>query len=188
MPESGPAVLISNHPTFLDPYHISFFLAQRWITWLAWDEAFDWPVVGAIMRELKALPLNMERPVPSVLKDAYAVLEAGRLLGMFFEGGRTKNGFDLDEPREGAARIALRAGVPVVPITISGARRAWPLERRLPRPGKIVITYHPPIEPEQVSPESSSRERRRELTERVATSIRSALPRDGGARIHRRPL
>jgi 1-acyl-sn-glycerol-3-phosphate acyltransferase len=180
VPRSGPAIIIGNHPTYCDPWLVGLG-TRRWITWMAWDDAFAWPVVGPFIRAMGAFPVNLERPQPSTIKAALQVLSEGRLLGVFPEGGRSQ-GVDLDPPRRGAPRIALLAGVPVVPVTIAGARRAWPRERPLPRRGKVVVRFHPPIDSRAVLPGAPSRAREERLTELVVEAIRSALPLDGRPR------
>lgn len=74
----------------------------------------------------------------------------------------------------GAVRMALEAGVPILPVTIRGANRVWPEGRRLPRPGKVEIIYHPLIYVQQRAGEETRACARRE-TESLAAIIRSAL-------------
>lgn len=185
IPRSGAAILVSNHPTIMDPFTVAFG-TRRWVTWLAFDEALGWPIAGQIMRLYRAIPLDIVRPRPTSIKTAYATLAHGRLLGLFFEGERSF-GWGLNQPlKTGAARMAIRAGVPIVPVTVSGARRCWPRERPLPRPGKIVVHYHPPIDVAAYRPDLPRRARAAQLTEELARVIGGALPPDG-AHAFRRP-
>ncbi|RMG09866.1 MAG: 1-acyl-sn-glycerol-3-phosphate acyltransferase [Planctomycetota bacterium] len=185
VPARGAALLVANHPTYLDPWLVAYGV-RRWVTWMAWEEAFSWPVIGWLVRSMGAFPVNTDRPAPSSYKAALEVLAQGRLLGIFFEGGRTReNEFGVDPPRAGAARLALRAGVPVVPVSIAGARRAWPLHRRLPRPGRVCVYFHPPIDPRQVEGRHA-REREARLNDQLLRTIAAALPPDGRHRPRRR--
>ena len=179
LPKSGAAVVLSNHPTYWDPWIISF-VARRWITYMAWAEAFEWPFIGWTMKQLGAIPLSTERPTPSSMRAAYQVIADGRLLGIFPEGARTAQGtgFLLDPPRPGAARIALKTGVPVVPVSIAGARRLWLPDQKLPRRGPVRVCFHPPIDP-KAYPDGPMREREALLLDQVARTIRSALPLNG---------
>lgn len=178
IPRQGPAIIISNHPTYVDPWMIGLG-TERWITWMAWEDAFTWPFVGWFIRSMGAFPVNVERPQASTIKAAMAVLAEGGLLGVFFEGGRTHSADVLDPPRRGGARIALMAECPIVPVTIAGARRLWPTDRPLPRPGKVVVRYHSPIDPRAVHPGEPGRAREERLTELISQAIRSALRPDG---------
>lgn len=184
IPARGPAIIIPNHPTYVDPWLVGLG-TRRWITWMAWEDAFRWPVFGAVIRSMGAFPVNLDRPRPSTIKAAVRVLGQGRLLGLFFEGGRTAGADPLDPPRRGGARLALMAGVPVIPVSISGARRLWPRDRLVPGQGKVVIRYHPPIDPSAVLPGEPGRAREERLTELVCAAIRSALPADGRPRRRR---
>lgn len=181
LPRHGPAIVIPNHPTYVDPWMVGLG-TSRWITWMAWEDAFRWPLVGAFIRSMGAFPVNLDRPQPSTIKAAVRVLEQQRLLGVFFEGGRTSEQSLLDPPRRGGARLALMAGVPVIPVSISGARRLWPRERPLPRQGKVVVRFHPPIDPGAVLPGEPGRVREERLTELIVAAIRSGLPADGRPR------
>lgn len=180
IPKTGPAILVSNHPTFADPFLVAFG-TQRWVSWLAFDEALEWPGAGHVMRLYHAIPLNTQKPEPSAIKTAYSTLAHGRILGVFCEGRRS-SGFDLNEAvKSGAARLALRAGAPVVPVTISGARKAWPVGG-YPKPRKVVVRYHAPIAPESFDPSLDRRERAKLMTVEIARSISKALPPAGAPR------
>ncbi len=181
IPKKGRAILVSNHPTLGDPFMVAFG-TKRWVTWLAWDEAFGWPGVGFLMRLYKAIPLNLENPKPSSLKAAYGVLARDRILGMFFEGERSFT-FGLNSPlKTGAARMALRMGAPIIPCTVSGARKAWPRDDAFPAPGKVVVRYHPPIDPKTVAPHLSRKARGQLITEQLEQVIGCALPPEGAPR------
>lgn len=181
IPARGAAILVSNHPTIFDPFIVAFG-TERWVSWLAFSEAFSWPVAGQLMRLYRAIPLDLHRPRVASIRTAYATLARGRLLGLFFEGERSF-GWGLNRPlKTGAARMALRTGVPLVPVTVSGGRRCWPRERPLPRPGKIVVQYHPPIDPASFRPGLPRKERAGLLTEELARIIGGALPPGGAPR------
>ena len=65
---------------------------------------------------------------------------------IFPEGGRGNPDGSTKKFKAGAVRMALEAGVPILPVTIRGGERVWPSTHRLPRLGcQIEITYHPPI-------------------------------------------
>jgi 1-acyl-sn-glycerol-3-phosphate acyltransferase len=181
IPKTGSVILVSNHPTMCDPFVVAFG-TKRWVTWMAWDEAFEWAGAGAICRLYKAIPINLENPKPSSIKAAYAVLARERVLGMFLEGERSF-GDELNPTlKPGAARMAIRMGCPIVPATVSGLRRCWPREQSAPRPGKIVVRYHPPIDPTTFRPDLPHKERGRLITEKLGKIIGRALPPDGAAR------
>jgi 1-acyl-sn-glycerol-3-phosphate acyltransferase len=80
----------------------------------------------------------------SAVVAAVAALRAGRLVGIFPEGTRSPDGL-LHQGKTGAARIAVAAGVPVIPAGITGTDQALPRGAKVPRPGHVRITFGPPI-------------------------------------------
>lgn len=94
------------------------------------------------------------------------------MCGIFPEGGRTQDGLP-DPPRPGVAALAMRAEVPIVPVTISGAYRVWPYYRWLPRPGSIEMLFHEPIgvSPDRGLSRKDRRARRRELALEVMLKV-----------------
>jgi 1-acyl-sn-glycerol-3-phosphate acyltransferase len=93
---------------------------------------------------------------------------------IFPEGGRGRPDGSLVRMKGGAVRMALEAGVPILPVTIRGANRVWPPGRRVPRTGKVEIIYHPVMHVEQHPGEETRACARRE-TERLSAIIGSAL-------------
>ena len=94
---------------------------------------------------------------------------------LFPEGGRGNPDGTMRKCKLGAVRMALEAGVPILPVTIRGGERVWPNTFRLPRIGRsIEIIYHPIMHVEQGEDEAVRESARRE-TERLAEIIKSAL-------------
>jgi 1-acyl-sn-glycerol-3-phosphate acyltransferase len=147
LPAAGPAVVASNHPSYLDPVLLSLQVARP-IHFMAWDALFRVPLLSALVRLFGAFPVDVR---PGRGREAYAraraLLESGELLGVFPEGKRSRSGWLEPALREGAARLSLETGAPLVPATIVGAFRAWPHFRVLPSPVRIRVRYHEPIDP-----------------------------------------
>lgn len=178
IPKSGPCLVVSNHPTYMDPVIVELAMYPQHVYWLAWDEIFDWPVFGNWAYELGAIPLNLEKPRAETLKRGLQVLKKGEMLGVFFEGGRSET-FGLNPPRSGAASIALRTGTNILPVTISGAQRCWPLDQGYPTPGRMSVVYHPVIEVEKKRGRKKADEK--QLTDYLEKVIGQALNPDGSA-------
>jgi len=145
---------------------------------MAWDKPFEIPVLGFLMKAFGAFPLNIDTIDKSAHRSAVELLNQGRALVVFPEGGRTRTG-RLEPFKPGAFRLALSHGAPIVPVTILGADSVWPVGQMLPRPGKLSITYHPPIKVERVSNEISRaelREQARRLAQQTRVVVASALP------------
>lgn len=144
---AGAGVVAANHPSYLDPVLLSLEVARP-IHFMAWDALFRVPLLGALMRSFGAFPVDVR---PGRGREAYerakALVLDGNLVGIFPEGKRSRAGWMEERLREGAARLAWETGAPLVPATITGAFRAWPHFQTLPRPARIRVRFHEPIDP-----------------------------------------
>lgn len=173
IPTNSGVIVAANHQSYGDPFWLSIPI-KRPIRFLAWSEAFSWPVVGKAITLLGAWPLQLEGSDPAAIRRSLTWLRDGGVVVIFPEGGRGLPDGSMVHMKGGAVRMALEAGVPILPVTIRGANRVWPAGQRLPRPGKVEITYHPVFHVEQRGEEEPRACARRE-TERLSRIIRSAL-------------
>jgi glycerol-3-phosphate dehydrogenase (NAD(P)+) len=136
IPASGPAILASNHRSFLDPFVIAV-MARRPIYFVAKQELFRFhPVVSWLLSSLGAFPIDRGASDHESMATARAILERGEIVLMFPEGTRTRPG-SLGRPKRGVGRLALETGAPVVPVAVIGTeavRRGWRI-----RPHKVRI-------------------------------------------------
>ena len=172
VPPEGACLITPNHISYGDPIWITIPI-QRRIYYMAWDKPFEIPVLGFIMRAFGAFPVSLEAADLSAQRNALEVLRQGRALVMFPEGGRTRTG-KIMPFKMGAFRFALTHGVPIIPVSIKGAEKIWPVGKIFPRPGKLVITYHPPIEVQRV-PEEISRTELKEQARALARKTQAAV-------------
>lgn len=173
IPQNCGLIIAANHQSYGDPFWLSIPV-RRPIRYLAWSEAFSWPVVGRVIRWLGAWPLQIEGSDPAAIRRSLNWLRESGVVVIFPEGGRGQADGSMTRMKGGAVRMALDAGVPILPVTIRGANRAWPASHFLPRPGKIEIIYHDLFHVEQRPGEETRACARRE-TERLSEIIRSAL-------------
>lgn len=173
VPANGGLIIAANHQTYIDPFWLSLPI-KRPTRYLAWSAAFRWPVVGKCLTWLGAWPLALEGSDPAAIRSSLQWLRNGGAVVIFPEGGRATEAGSLDRFKAGAVRLALEADVPILPVTIKGGNRVWPRGRRLPRMGKVVVTYHPLYHAEQCPNEETRACARRE-SERLAQVIASAL-------------
>ena len=166
IPESGPAVLVCNHVSFVDPLVI-LAASPRPIRFVMDHRIFATPVLSFIFRTGKAIPIAPAKEDPRLLEAAYdavaAALEEGELVAIFPEGRITDSG-ELYPFRPGIRRIVERTPVPVVPLALKGlwgsffSRRFG--GRAMTRPfarglfSKIGLEAAPAISPARVTPES----------------------------------
>ena len=171
-PDSG-LIIAANHQSYGDPFWLAIPV-KRPIRFLAWSEAFSWPVIGKAIRLLGAWPLHVEGSDPAAIRRSLTWLRDSGVIVIFPEGGRGLPDGSMIRMKAGAVRMALEAGVPILPVTIRGGNRVWPADKLFPRPGKVEITYHPVVHVKQLPGEEPRACARRE-TERLAEIIRSAL-------------
>ena len=143
VPRTGALLIVANHSSFLDPPLVGA-MAPRQMTFLAKAELFRVPVLGWLIRHLGAYPVKREGADMTAFRTTQRALADGRAVLIFPEGTRGDEG-ELRPAKPGAALLAVQAGVPVVPVYVSGSGRAWPRGRRLPRPVKVVVTFGPPL-------------------------------------------
>jgi 1-acyl-sn-glycerol-3-phosphate acyltransferase len=177
IPPEGPCIITPNHVSYGDPIWITVPIYRR-VYYMAWDKPFEIPVLGWIMRAFGAFPINLESAADAAAqRSSLEVLRKGGALVIFPEGGRTRTG-KLMPFKMGAFRFALTHGIPIVPVTIRGAEKIWPVGRAIPRPGKLIITYHPPIAVERMAEKTTRgelKERARELARTAQAAVASAL-------------
>jgi 1-acyl-sn-glycerol-3-phosphate acyltransferase len=173
IPTDTGLIVAANHQSYGDPFWLSVPI-NRPVRFLAWSQAFSWPVVGKAIRLLGAWPLQIEGSDPATIRRTLHWLREQGVVVIFPEGGRGLPDGSMIRMKGGAVRIALEAGVPILPVTIRGANKVWPATRFFPRPGKVEITYHPVFHVEHRPGEEPRACARRE-TERLARIIGSAL-------------
>jgi 1-acyl-sn-glycerol-3-phosphate acyltransferase len=173
IPLSGGFIIASNHQTYIDPFWVSIPI-KRPIRYLAWNESFDWPVIGRFMGLFGAWPLKLEKSDPTAIRRSLQWLREGGAVYIFPEGGRCMPDGELMRFKNGAVRLALEAGVPILPVTIRGGHRVWPKGYRVPRFSKIEIVYHP-LQLITTQPGEDARIAARHETIRLAEIIGSAL-------------
>jgi 1-acyl-sn-glycerol-3-phosphate acyltransferase len=173
VPVAGGLVIAANHQTYADPFWIGSRV-NRPVRYLAWNEAFRWPLVGRALELLGAWPLALERGNPTAYRRSLQWLRGGGAVMIFPEGQRAFADGEVVRFKAGAVRLALEAGVPILPVTVRGGQRVWPRGRRLPRTGRVEIVFHPARRPAPLAGEDARRCVQRE-TEALSTVIKSAL-------------
>jgi 1-acyl-sn-glycerol-3-phosphate acyltransferase len=180
VPPAGPVVLAPNHVSFMDPVLITIPI-HRPLHYMTLEPFFRVRGLGSLIRWFRAFPVHEDEVDRTAVRTAIRLLRAGESLVIFPEGGRSPDG-SLQPFRPGAFRIALQVDVPVVPVTIAGAWEAWPPHRRWPRPGRVRITYHPPVTREHLPAAADRREQPALLAALVRERITAALPEPAGSR------
>lgn len=164
LPKTGPAVLAANHLTNFDVFPMQFIL-PRPIFFMAKAELHDNPLLDAVLRQLGSFPVNRGVRDEWAFTHARQVLEHGQVLGIFPEGKRSA-GAGLRPAKTGAARLAMDAGCPIVPLSISGTQVMF---HRFPRRTHIRIRLGEPLIPTDDDTALS-------LTDRLMFALADLLP------------
>jgi 1-acyl-sn-glycerol-3-phosphate acyltransferase len=164
IPETGPAVLICNHVSYVDAIVIAA-ACRRPIRFVMDYRIFRTPVVGFIFRHSRTIPIAPARENAALMESAFdevaLALEAGELVGIFPEGGLSDSG-ELQRFRPGIQRIVARTLVPVVPMALRGlwgsffSRKNGPAMSRpsqLRLFSKIGLVVGAPVAPAAATPE-----------------------------------
>jgi 1-acyl-sn-glycerol-3-phosphate acyltransferase len=166
VPQTGPVLLTPNHFSQWDHFFAAVYLRRK-VCFMAKSQLFRPPYLSFILSHGGAFPVRRGHRDTEALKTADAILDRGDCMLIYAEGGRSRSG-SLGEPRRGIGRVALRSGVPVVPMAIHGSAgvRGW---KRLRFP-KVTIQYGEPIAfPVEAEP---SRERQQEVADEVFDRVR----------------
>ncbi|SEM06139.1 lysophospholipid acyltransferase family protein [Rhodococcus maanshanensis] len=150
IPATGGAVIAVNHTGYMDFTYAGLPVrtVKRYIRFMAKKEVFDNKISGPIMRALRHIPVDRAAGAESY-RAAVDDLRGGELVGVYPEATISRS-FELKEFKSGAARMAIEAGVPIIPIVIWGAQRVWTKghPKRLGRTNTpISIAVGEPIQP-----------------------------------------
>ena len=166
-------VYMPNHQSLTDMPQVLYLLPKANGT-LIKKEAFRVPVLGWAFHAAGFTPVDRSNPkaARASLEAAVTAMKNGRSFVIAPEGTRSRTG-ELGPFKSGGFRLAARAGVPVVPITVTGARDILPKGGKLIYPGTIQVRYHDPVETSGIDPQD--REAIGGLMEQVRTAIESGL-------------
>ena len=134
------------------------------------DSLWKVSLFGRLISALGAFPVRRGAADREALRRSIEVVERGEPLVLFPEGTR-RFGPTIEHLFDGAAHVATRAGVPVVPVGIGGSERAMQKGKRLPRPVKIHIVVGKPLHPPMNPGGRASRRAVHELTEQLHVEL-----------------
>jgi 1-acyl-sn-glycerol-3-phosphate acyltransferase len=162
IPQDGPFIIVANHSSLLDPVILGVSIKPK-IIFVAAAYLFEIRLLGYLLRMANSIPVQRENDIKAI-KQSLKILQQGGVLGIFPEGGvdRQKDNLPI---KAGAAYLATKVGVPIVPIKIKGA------DKVLPRGAKFIISLNK-IEVEIKKPIFCSRHtnKNKEIVKKVVES------------------
>src|SRR6202034_3080095 len=173
---SRAAILPGTHLLVVDSVFLPLML-DRPVTFSAKAEYFTAsgpaaPLWAAYLKATTQLQMDREGPraAQDTLEAALGLLGEGKLFGIYPEGTRSPDG-RLYRGRPGVGWLALRSGLPVIPVALSGTRKVLPPGRMIPRPGRIGVTIGKPV---ALAPElfdAPPGQARRQIADQVMSAI-----------------
>jgi 1-acyl-sn-glycerol-3-phosphate acyltransferase len=167
LPSSGGFVLTCNHVSSFDPWPLGMPIwPQRWLRFMAKSELYWWPLTYVLDGAGAFMVRRGTRDVEAI-ETAVRLVREGQTVVMFPEGTRRAKGLVKKHearPRTGAARIALEAGVPLVPAAVSGTDR-------LLRFGPLRVAYGSPVDIDDLRGSDDLRGAAQEATDRLMARI-----------------
>ncbi len=163
IPSKGPAVVVSNHVSFMDPIILGGCV-RRPMRFVMWYKIFQMPFFSFLFRNAKAIPIASAREDKALMDEAFekvdAELAAGNIVCIFPEGGITRDG-EIQRFRPGIEKIIRRRAVPVVPAALGHLWGSWfsrrkgdgirTIPRRLFAP--VPVLFGEPVPPGEVTAE-----------------------------------
>jgi 1-acyl-sn-glycerol-3-phosphate acyltransferase len=178
IPKDRPFVLAPIHRSNVDS-PLMGCVARRRMRFMGKDSMWKYRWSAWLFNSLGGIPVHRETVDREALRLCEATIRAGEPVVVFPEGTR-RSGPVIEDLFEGAAFIAVRTGVPIVPVGIGGSERAMPRGSRMIRPVKIRIVVGSPIEPPSREPGNGlrgSRRQVRELTEELRGRLQDLFDR-----------
>jgi 1-acyl-sn-glycerol-3-phosphate acyltransferase len=177
IPADGGAIVAANHLSLIDSIFLPLVL-DRPVTFSAKATYFTAAgpggrLLAAYLRSTNQLRMDQDRPraARDTLEAALALLREGKLFGIYPEGTRSPDG-RLYRGRTGVGWLALRSGLPVIPVALSGTRQVLPPGGVLPRPGRVKVRIGGPL---VIAPELADEppgKARRLIADQVMRAIR----------------
>ena len=175
VPLCGPAILASNHASFLDPPLVGAPV-PRVLSFLARDTLFRFPPAGWLLRSWNAVPVDRDGGGAAGVRRILDVLQSGCAVIIFPEGTRTRDG-QLQIARSGVGLIVLKSEAPVIPVRVFGTYSAYGRHSRWPAPHRLAVKYGRPLLFTELRQEARTcgKARLKEIYQEVADQIMAAI-------------
>lgn len=174
LPRAGGFILAPSHRSMMDIPFLALVTPRR-IRFMGKAPLFRIPVLGPAFRALGGFPVQRDGTDRKAVRESAAMLRAGEVLAVYPEGTR-KHGPKIQPLQPGAAYLALRSGVPVVPVGIAGSEEILRAHgRRVPRFGRAAVVVGHPIEPPALPTAHVPRAEVEALTARIADELQAVF-------------
>jgi 1-acyl-sn-glycerol-3-phosphate acyltransferase len=167
VPRQGSLIVVSNHASVFDPPLLASGI-RRPVSFMAKQELFQMPLFKQLITTLGAYPVNRQGNDRTAIRNAIKSMDNGWVAGIFLDGTRSKNG-KISNPKLGAALIAAKAKVPLLPLSLWGTEKILDPKMLMPQSAPITIRIGDLIPP----PSSVKKEQLEAVTLKCAEAINS---------------
>lgn len=172
IPTTGPFILAPVHRSNVDTPLLCQVTSRR-VRYMGKDAMWKYPASAAFFNSLGGFPVHRGEPDRKALRTSEEILRSGEPLVMFPEGTR-QSGPLVENVFDGVAYVALRTGVPIIPVGIGGSEGAMPKGSKFIKPVKVHLVVGTPIDVTAPAPgERVPRRAVRELTERLKAEMQA---------------
>ena len=168
LPESGGALIVANHVSFLDPAMVGACFRKP-IHYLARKTLFK-GFLGWLLPRIQVLPVDLGKGDLASMKRILKLLKDGNRVVIFPEGTRSPDG-SLQPAAAGIGFIIGKGEVPVIPVRIFGAHECWPRDSTWPHPGRITVVAGPPVDFSSLPEDLTGRDRYQACADRVMQAL-----------------
>ncbi len=147
VPSEGAFIMAGNHQSFLDPVFMGIG-SPRHLHFMARDTLFQIRFFGPLIHSVNAIPVSRDKADIGAIKTVLARLKEGCGVCLYPEGTRSVDG-RIVAFKPGFGMLCRRAKAPVVPALVDGAFECWPRQRKLFRPGSVMVWFGKPLSAEQ---------------------------------------
>jgi 1-acyl-sn-glycerol-3-phosphate acyltransferase len=173
LPATGGAIFCPNHTSVIDSFFLPVTLPRQ-IKFVGKAEYMDSWKTRHLFPAMGMIPIDRSggSAAERALNTAARVLEDGGFFGIYPEGTRARDG-RLHRGHTGPARLAVRTGVPIIPVGIIGTREIQPPDAKLPKPFKrATVRFGKPIDPSRYADRGDDRMVLRQIIDEVMYEIR----------------
>lgn len=165
VPSSGGLISVSNHASYFDPPILSNCVGRP-VAFMAKEELFEIPVFRQGIELYGAYPVKRSTGDRTALRAALTAIESGWVAAIFLQGTRSSDA-RITEPKLGAAWIAAKANVPLLPVSLWGTEKILTEGSSFPQPVPLTVRIGDVIAP----PTTSKKEELQQVTEECARAI-----------------
>jgi len=173
IPRTGTFILAPSHRSTVD-IPVASATTRRRLLYMGKDSMWKFKPIGVLLSALGSFPVTRGSADLEALKRCIAVLDRGDPLVLFPEGTRHR-GRIIEPLFDGAAFIAYKTGVPLIPVGIAGSEEIWPPGSKFPRPKKCIAVVGDAIYPKPLNGARASREMMSELTVQLQSELQKVF-------------